>query len=166
MNEETNHRCHSVVNRKHWYVQCDRECLQNEMYCKHHSKQKSIIHYDPSELNPLESVNNIDIINLEKIYDVCTVTGERKLREGYHAHDLFSYIMIINGKKYQRTLQMDTLKQLFEKEMLIDPFSNLPFPEDIIERAKHKLNRHVSKEKPKTKKEHYLQRKENAGATT
>lgn len=127
-------RCKSVKSRNNPFEKCERVACENGL-CKSHYKYKNIIFYDPVKLNPLNSENDTDPVSLEKIYE--QVGKNKKICQPYRS--LFTYTMTIGDKSYQRTLQLVSLQQLLLNNILKDPFSNQPFPNDILERARKEI---------------------------
>ena len=101
-----------------------------------HARQSKPIVFDPCVLNPLNSENDTDPISLEKIYEE-DLQGVRQISS--RTHDLFTYVMESGGKKYQRTLQLSSLRDLLKNNITKDPFSNEPFPEEVINRARARV---------------------------
>jgi hypothetical protein len=126
-------RCLSVKSKKDCFHQCSREVFVVP-FCKKHSLQKKPILFDANKLNPLNSLNDMDPINFEKIY--YEENGVKTLCRGVNINKLFTYKIYINNKDYQRTLTADTIKSLIEKNKLIDPFSQIIFPDDVVSNAK------------------------------
>lgn len=94
--------------------------------------------FDPNMLNPLSSVNDTDPISLERIYSEGP-DGLRRL--ALKPGQIFTYTMTEGGKSYQRSLELTTLRDLLRNNIRTDPFSNKPFPEDILRRAMEKVQK-------------------------
>jgi hypothetical protein len=126
--------CHSVKSKKALYERCNKKTKDNHNFCHYHLKQNKKILYDINTLNPLNSLNDTDIISLEKIY---YLDGTKKiLAREIKFEYLFTYKITVNNKEYQRTLNILSMKELIDSNILIEPFSNVPFTSDIIEEAK------------------------------
>ena len=129
-------QCIAVKNKVSIYERCPHKALENSEFCKKHSKKTSTV-YDPNVLNPLNSENEVDIVSLEKI--TITKNGVKVLANEIKPNHLFTYLITVNGKVFQRTLSILTIKRLIETSYLIEPFSQVPFPEQVIQRAKEML---------------------------
>lgn len=127
-------KCKSVKSRTRQHEQCTRKHTEGSIFCKQHSKQKNQIIFDPESLNPLLSDNDTDPITMEPIYK--TVDKKRVLAtKGL----LFTYVTETSGKQYQRTLFLTTIRDLIRNNINVDPFSNLPFSEELLRRARNEL---------------------------
>jgi len=130
--------CKSVKNKKVLYERCNKKTINNQDFCNYHLKHINKIIYDSNTLNPLDSLNDIDIISLEKIY---FMEGTKKvLAREIKPEYLFTYKITVNNKEYQRTLNILTIKDLIESNILIEPFSNVPLTLDIINNAKKQIS--------------------------
>jgi hypothetical protein len=127
-------KCKSVKNKRILFEQCSNKVSHNSEFCHYHNKQKNKIIYNTDTLNPLNSLNDTDIISLEKIY---YIEDEKKImaRE-IKPEYLFTYKITVNKKEFQRTLNILTMKDLIELNLLTEPFSNVPFTSEIIDKAK------------------------------
>jgi hypothetical protein len=129
-----NNKCKSVKNKRVLYEQCLNKISNNSEFCNYHYKQKNKKIYNTDTLNPLNSLNDIDIISLEKIhyYEGDKKVIAREIKPEY----LFTYKITVNEKEFQRTLNILTMKDLIELNLLTEPFSNVPFTSEIITDAK------------------------------
>lgn len=127
-------RCLSIKSKKDCFNQCNLMKCADGDFCKKHLLQKQRILYDETLLNPLDSLNDMDPINFDKIY--YEENNKRHMCRGIKISHLFTYKMNINGKFYQRTLTAESIKNLIDKGKLVDPFSQVPFSEEILKNAK------------------------------
>jgi hypothetical protein len=143
-------RCLSIKSKKDLFSQCNLLKCADGDFCKKHSTQKQITLYNPNLLNPLNSLNDIDPLTFDKIY--YEENNKRHMCRGIKISHLFTYKLNINDKFYQRTLTAESIKNIIDKGKLIDPFSQVEFPEEIINNAKSflaKLKFKVAKLSPK-----------------
>lgn len=140
--------CQSVKSRVMNFEKCCRKAEGDSIFCKQHSKQKRPLVYVPGTLNPLMSENDSDPVSMETIYTVDT-EGKRTLAT---KATMFTYMMEAGGKKYQRTLLLTTIRDLLRNNILVDPFSNVPFTSDVITRAREAVC-HAPRNKAMSKKE-------------
>lgn len=143
--------CTSVKSKKELFNKCQRKCIEGSEYCSIHFKQKNIIKYDSNRLSPLNSNNDIDIISLEKIHYL--ENGKRMLSREIKPEHLFTYIINVDGKNFQRTLNIISMKNLIDTNHLRDPFSNVSFPLNVINEAKEMIKFLKIKKKKLNKKE-------------
>lgn len=126
-------QCTSIKSKKNFFLQCTHKCEDNNTLCKKHLRHKNIILFDKKKLNPLNSLNDTDPFSFDKIF--YEENGKKILCRNIKSSQLFTYIITLNGKEYQRTLIADTIKNIVEKN-LVEPFSQVKFPDEIINDAK------------------------------
>lgn len=126
--------CRSVKSKQNRCEPCSRPVDVGSIFCKRHAKQKNPILYNPSLLDPTASENDVDPVSMEQIY----VVSENK-KQLVTDQPLFTYVMEIAGKKYQRTLLLTTVRDLFSNNIMTDPFSNIPFPESVVQEARTEI---------------------------
>lgn len=143
--------CLSIKSKKEPYEQCPRKPNGKSTFCHIHKKQKNIVLFNSEELSPLQSTNDTDIISLEKIYYY--ENGKPVLAREIKKEYLFTYKINVCGQEFQRTLNILSIKSLIDAKHLIDPFSNVPFTEDIINRAQDMIKRLNIKTPKVSKKE-------------
>jgi len=146
-----NSGCTSVKSKNDLYTKCKRKTCDNSDFCSIHLKQKKKILFDSNRLSPLDSCNDTDIVSLERIYYL--ENNKRVLAREIKQNFLFTYKIEVNGQIFQRTLNILSMKSLIDCKLLKDPFSNVPFPEEVINEAKEKIKNLKIKEKKLTKTE-------------
>ena len=119
--------CQSIKSKKIHYEKCSGLCLPDSIFCKKHQDFNHIY------LDPLQSSNDADIVTLETI--TCVKDGARVLADEIDPKHLFTYKIVIDGQEYQRTLNILTMRNLIDKKIYTEPFSNVPFPPEVLERA-------------------------------
>lgn len=125
--------CKSIKNKRTIGERCARTAHENTGLCKIHLRQKNpVLFEDITALDPLKSDNDMDPVALEKIYT--NVDQKRVLSED--VNNLFTYKIRVDNTEYQRTLYVSTIKGMLENNQLRDPFSNRPFPPDVLENAR------------------------------
>jgi hypothetical protein len=129
-------KCKCIRSTNNPFERCQRVAHKNGL-CKSHEKQKKIIIFDPQILNPIYSENDTDPVSLEKIYED---NGKAK-KLCQKPSMLFTYKMTSGNKVYQRTLQLTSLQNLINNNILRDPFSNEPFTADVLENARREISR-------------------------
>jgi hypothetical protein len=133
--------CQSVKNKTHRFEPCPQKALLGEKFCKKHANQKEKILFDPSVLNPLSSDNDCDPVLMEPIYKIIEDPKKGQVKKLASRSPLFTYIMESGGKSYQRSLYLTTIRDMMKNNILIDPFSNIPLPEEVISQARKEISR-------------------------
>lgn len=123
--------CLSACSKKNPCQPCKNKACPESVYCKKHLK--SPVALVSPEDNPLLSENDTDIVTLERIYT--EKDGVRTLEKGIKLKEMFTYRIEISGRTHQRSLNIRSMKNLIDKNCY-EPFSNIPFPVLIIEKAK------------------------------
>lgn len=138
-------KCISIKSKREFFIQCSSKACKDNSLCKKHTKYKNIVPFDPATLNPFESLNDTDPITLDKIY--YEENGKKKLSKDIDPKYLFTYRIKIKDKMYQRTLMAKTIKSIIDKK-LPEPFTTIPFPEDVLLKAmKFLYNLGINKDK-------------------
>lgn len=128
--------CKSVKSKREQFLRCPKKCKEGSDFCCVHSKQAKQILYNESSLDPLFSENDVDPVSLEQIFR----EDEKGKRVMTSKCNLFTYIMESGGKRYQRTLQLSTLRDLFKNNIRKDPFSNQTLPDEVVARALREIS--------------------------
>jgi hypothetical protein len=132
--------CSSIKSKRCPHEQCTNTVKGEGVFCSTHQRCKTPVLYTPSPqtLNPLDSDNDTDPITLEKIYEFNK--GQKQLCVS--ANQLFTYTTEINGKQYQRSLLLTSMRDLIDNRVQLDPFCNQPFKSETLEKAKELIQQY------------------------
>jgi len=131
-------QCASIRSIKDPYHQCPGMCKGHPTLCPRHSRAKKARLFDSNILDPLVSINDTDPVTLDKIW--FEENGKKRLCRTMKPGQLFSYKTIVNGKEYQRTLLLTSIRDLLAKKILTDPFTNEKFSEEFLAMAREKIS--------------------------
>lgn len=133
--------CSSIKSKRCPREQCTNVVKGDGVLCSTHRRCKTPVLYTPSPqtLDPLDSDNDTDPITLDKIYEV-NKSGQKELCVS--VNQLFTYTTEINGKQYQRSLLLTSMRDLIDNRVQLDPFCNQPFTIETLEKAKELIQKY------------------------
>lgn len=127
--------CQSIKSKREPTVRCNRVCGRSndggKVFCGTHERQKTQTIWK-EQLTPMSCSNQHDPITLESLWE--ERDGERVA--GTIGADLIFYY---TDNTFQRGLDINSMALLIRYPTPMDPFTNLPMEQSVIDRAKEMI---------------------------